>query len=150
MKTWLVWCPDRGDDVYELKEGSAEAAALSWAERDDARGDYDIVKGSEVVVAVQEKGASIRQVHCRRRVGAELLREGVRSAAEAARYSQGTPERAAKDAAAGALRGTRTMHQTRLRQLLHELHREILAEATHAVTTHSNEEERTCRSILEI
>jgi hypothetical protein len=56
MKTWCVWCPERGEDEedgVDLAGGSAEAAAIAWAEKTDAYGDYDILKGSTPTVHVR-------------------------------------------------------------------------------------------------
>lgn len=60
MKTFLVWCPDRGEsigDAVEINECAAEEAAIAWAETDDNDSDqYVIVKGEdEPVVYVLDK-----------------------------------------------------------------------------------------------
>lgn len=60
---WHVWCPERGQekgDTRMVVSHSAEAAARTWAERDDAESaDYSIVGGTpaEVVVAEDRDGA---------------------------------------------------------------------------------------------
>jgi len=60
---WRVWCPDRGatkEDGRKVFAHSAEAAAVEWAERDDAdSADYSIVGGTpaEVVVAADRDDA---------------------------------------------------------------------------------------------
>ena len=60
---WRVWCPDRGatkEDGRKVFAHSAEAAAVEWAEWDDASSaDYTIVGGTpaDVVVAEDRDGA---------------------------------------------------------------------------------------------
>ena len=55
---WRVWCPDRGQDKEDgmrIVATYAEAAAVKWAERDDAESaDYMIVRGNDATVLVAE------------------------------------------------------------------------------------------------
>jgi hypothetical protein len=54
--TWLVWCPDRGEDVHGARRFAgidAEHAAERWAQYDDvSSAEYHIVGGGEAVVCV--------------------------------------------------------------------------------------------------
>ncbi|HIE9651015.1 TPA: hypothetical protein ACXRWD_002510 [Klebsiella variicola subsp. variicola] len=57
MNTYLVWCPEEGEereDAREFEARDASEAAQVWAERDDSwSADYYIVSGnSEPVVCV--------------------------------------------------------------------------------------------------
>ena len=55
---WLVWCPERGqskEDGNLVVAAYAEAAAVKWAERDDAKSaDYLIANGNDATVLVAE------------------------------------------------------------------------------------------------
>lgn len=55
---WLVWCPERGqckDDGRRVVATYPEAAAVKWAERDDAdSSDYSILRGNDADVLVAE------------------------------------------------------------------------------------------------
>jgi hypothetical protein len=54
--SWIVWCPERGQDREDgrsVDAHSAAAAAERWAEQDDARSaDYMIVRGNDATVLV--------------------------------------------------------------------------------------------------
>jgi hypothetical protein len=55
---WHVWCPERGQEKGDNRmvvAPYAEAAARTWAERDDAdSADYSIVRGNDATVVVVE------------------------------------------------------------------------------------------------
>ena len=55
---WWVWCPERDqckEDGKRVVATYAEAAAVKWAERDDAdSADYSIVGGNDATVMVAE------------------------------------------------------------------------------------------------
>lgn len=59
---YSVWCPDRGeteDDASEQLAYSSWEAAESWAREDDACGDYDIVRGTEVDLHVRDPDGDV-------------------------------------------------------------------------------------------
>ena len=66
MKRYLVWCPDRGqtkDDACHVDAVHAMAAALKWAEQDDAaHGDYLSVHGDSAKVIVADVSIPKSQV----------------------------------------------------------------------------------------
>jgi hypothetical protein len=52
---WLVWCADYDEhphDVRPTRGVDPQDAAETWAQEDDAEGDYTIIGGSEVTVSV--------------------------------------------------------------------------------------------------
>lgn len=56
---FAVWCLDYDqteDDARRVHARTHEIAAEKWAERDDADGDYTIVRGTKVVVMVRKEG----------------------------------------------------------------------------------------------
>jgi hypothetical protein len=57
-KTFIVWCPDLGqekEDGYRIKASDTEFAAEQWADRyDAASAEYAIVNGKEREVTVVE------------------------------------------------------------------------------------------------
>lgn len=53
MPQWYVWqAEDPRDDATQIAGHDAQDAAERWAERDDAKGDYCIVGGSDATVCV--------------------------------------------------------------------------------------------------
>lgn len=60
MKTYLVWCPDMGDereDACEIEAYDAESAAGEWAQEEDWNSaEYSIVSGRETPVVYVAEG----------------------------------------------------------------------------------------------
>lgn len=58
MRTFKVWCPDRGetqDDALVLVDIAPEYAVEEWAEQDDRdSAEYSICRGNEETVCVLE------------------------------------------------------------------------------------------------
>ncbi len=56
LPRYLVWCPEHSDrdDAVAFYTYGPESACATWAERDDAQGDYDIVGGCPALVCVED------------------------------------------------------------------------------------------------